>query len=107
MQRPAPLTFATLVTIPESYSAKVAAQRLVEIHSAGRKRRGDCPNPLFLHGPAGSGKTHLASALAGQWIRREPASVVTVLAAADWNALAGSDRFEAQDAFHEIRRSDL
>ena len=40
----------------------------------------------------GSGKTHIVSALAERWLRREPTGIVTLLSAAEWIALAEQDR---------------
>ncbi len=107
MQRPLPLTFATLVSVPENRSALIAAQTHGGWHGSGRSRRRDGPNPLFLHGPVGSGKTHLASALADKWIRCEPTGVVTMLAAADWNALAAHEPPESDTVFYAVRHSDV
>jgi chromosomal replication initiator protein len=41
------------------------------------------PSPLFLHGPAGTGKSHLVSALVNEVTRRAPQLVVRLLAASD------------------------
>src|SRR5262249_20893857 len=40
-------------------------------------------NPVFLHGPSGTGKTHLVSALVAEATARRPDLVATVLAAGD------------------------
>ena len=37
------------------------------------------PNPVYLHGPAGTGKTHLVSALVERVTRRSPQSIITLL----------------------------
>lgn len=105
MQRSSPLTFATLVAVPENRSALLGAQALADSGPASRKLRLSCPNPLFLHGPAGSGKTHLVSALAERWLRCEPTGIVTHLSTADWNTLAAQDRMN--DPFRDVRQSDL
>src|SRR5438067_13217761 len=96
MQRPLPLTFATFVAVPENRSALSAAGRLAE-EPRGR------PHPLFLHGPAGSGKSHLLSAVVDRFLSRGPRQVVTRLSVADWNSLAERDH----DAFETARRADL
>src|SRR5437667_219101 len=99
MQRPLPLTFATFVEVPENRSALAAVERLVE---APR----ESANPLFLHGPAGSGKTHLVTALVERFLRRGTRKVVTHLQAGEWNALAERDAAdEALDAASPMERS--
>lgn len=48
---------------------------------SGRPRREG--NPLFLHGPAGTGKTHLVAALAHELAGRRPELAVQIVAARD------------------------
>jgi chromosomal replication initiator protein len=57
-------TFAQLLAVPENRSALVAIQDLVSDISGHSSR--PCPNPLFLHGPTGCGKTFLLTALADE-----------------------------------------
>jgi chromosomal replication initiator protein len=78
-----PLTFARFLPTPENRSALLATQEVAE--TVCRRRR-PLSNPLFLHGPTGTGKTHLVSALAEQVTHRCPDLVVTVLAAGDLHA---------------------
>ncbi|MCE9608038.1 MAG: AAA family ATPase [Planctomycetia bacterium] len=45
----------------------------------------DSTGPLVLHGPAGTGKSHLCEALVGEWQRRMPESTVVHLAASEFS----------------------
>jgi chromosomal replication initiator protein len=74
-------TFARWVSTPENRSALAAVERLADALCAGRLRHE--PNPLFLHGPAGTGKTHLASALIGRVTQACPGLTCTHLTAAE------------------------
>ncbi len=74
-------TFTHWVTAPENRFARAAVRRVAEGVAAGRRQR--AVNPLFLHGPAGTGKTHLVGALAAEVIRRCPDLIVCLLSAAD------------------------
>jgi chromosomal replication initiator protein len=76
------LTFARWVSTPENRAALLAAQRVAECVSSRRQRRE--ANPLFLHGPAGTGKTHLAAALADRVLRQCPDLICTLLPAAEF-----------------------
>lgn len=75
------LTFARFLPLPENQSAlaafKEAADRLLACRSPHDL------NPLFLHGPAGVGKTHLAWALVLETSRRRPDLAAQVLSAGD------------------------
>src|SRR5262249_31238148 len=72
-------TFTRWVPTPENRSAFLAVQRVADCIGSGRPRREI--NPLLIHGPAGTGKTHLVSALAGEVARRCPATAVVLLRA--------------------------
>src|SRR5262249_39366863 len=74
-------TFTHWVTAPENRFARVAVRRVVGCVAARRRRR--TLNPLFLHGPTGTGKTHLVNALAATVTRRSPALIVCLIPAAD------------------------
>jgi chromosomal replication initiator protein len=74
-------TFTHWVTTPENRFACVAVRRVADCVASRRRRR--TVNPLFLHGPAGTGKTHLVNALAADVTRRCPDLIVCLLPAAD------------------------
>src|SRR5438552_1706459 len=63
-------TFARWVATPENRSARLSMGRVADGVCSGRSRRES--NPLFLHGPAGTGKTHLVAALAHELAARRP-----------------------------------
>jgi chromosomal replication initiator protein len=73
MPRPT-LTFSRFVVLPENRAACLAVQNL---------RADDELRLVMLHGPPGSGKTHLVQALVAQVQQERPDCVVKVLAAAD------------------------
>jgi len=62
------LGFSRLLDLPENHSALTAVQELADVigapHSASR------PNPLYIHGPAGTGKTCLVKTLQAEVLRR-------------------------------------
>jgi chromosomal replication initiator protein len=104
-----PLTFARFVPSPENHSALLAAQDLAEA-LCSRQAHDDAPL-LLLHGPAGTGKTHLASALVGQVTHGRPDLAVTYAQAGDlvdegWEAEAqASDLLVVEDLQHLPSRS--
>src|SRR4051812_10114741 len=76
-----PLTFAHFIGTAENHSALIAVRELADHLSAGRPLTG---NPLLLHGPTGTGKTHLVSALVEQVTRARPELVLAHLSAGDF-----------------------
>ena len=86
----APLTLSRFVECPENRAALVAIRRLADRFGAsnGRGIADDEPLPLpfptlYLHGPAGCGKSHLVEALAAEVTRQRRDAIIQVLAAGE------------------------
>src|SRR5262249_44422797 len=108
IQRSHSLNFARFVSVPENRSGLLAARRVAACVGARRRKR--VLNPLYLHGPSGTGKTHLVSALVGEAVRRAPDLVVTLIPAGDFASLAGSSEDPAGNgsgALEAARQGDL
>jgi chromosomal replication initiator protein len=82
-RRPA-VNFSRLLDLAENHSA-LAAVRLLADATAQDKRPPH--NPLFLHGPAGTGKTSLVTALQMEVIRRRASAVIACLNARELEML--------------------
>jgi chromosomal replication initiator protein len=96
-------TFPGWVSLPENRAAGLAARRVAEAVASGRALR---PlNPLFLHGPAGTGKSHLVAAVVEQVTRQAPDRAISVLAAGDFEALVKAEG--GQEDLARARRADL
>jgi chromosomal replication initiator protein len=78
------LTLARLVPVPENRAALMAVQQLAAAAGPTGMHTGGCPDLLFLHGPPGTGKTHLTSALVDDVCGRSRGLSVAMLPAADW-----------------------
>jgi chromosomal replication initiator protein len=90
MPRPAQ-TFARFVATPENQAAWLAvhevAVRVCGWASAFNSERSQAPGAvrtLILHGPPGSGKTHLVHALSVEVTKQRPDAIVTVLDASQF-----------------------
>jgi len=94
-------TFSRWVAMPENRSAWIAVQRVADCVCSDRQRRET--NPLFLHGPAGTGKTHLVSALVGDVTKRRLDRIVRI---ASGDELAAALRPSA-DQTSETDRQEL
>ena len=81
-------SFARFVTFPENESAFLAIQDLIKNLRLGKSQRS--PNPLFLHGPPGTGKSHLLSGLARE-IAGGAGLTVQCLAASDFRVPRSTD----------------
>jgi chromosomal replication initiator protein len=95
--------FARLLDAPETASALSAVRELAAAVRDGRA--GELANPLYLHGPAGTGKTTLVSALADDVCRRGTDHTVCVLSANDFARTADDEG--AAERLKEARRADL
>jgi chromosomal replication initiator protein len=96
-----PLTFARFLSTAENRSALFAVQELAAALSTDRPPP---VNPLLLHGPPGTGKTHLVSALAAQVMRDRPDCAVVHVAAADFTQASFFASGPAQAAFSPEER---
>jgi chromosomal replication initiator protein len=91
------------VLLPENRAAWCAAER-VTVCVGGRGAR-RAVNPLFVHGPAGTGKTHLVGLLLAEATRRAPDLQTAVLQAGDFEALLRSE--EPSPDLMAARQADL
>jgi chromosomal replication initiator protein len=82
-------TFTHWLTAPENCFAHAAVRRVARSVLAGGRQR--LLNPLFLHGTAGTGKSHLVNALVGTITRRCPDLIVCLISAADCRSHAESE----------------
>jgi chromosomal replication initiator protein len=96
-------TFASWVSVSENRAARAAVEGVADAVRAGRPR--PSVNPLFLHGPTGTGKTHLVAALIADVTRRSPNLVAAVLDAGDFEAPNRAAEVAAD--IQAARRADL
>ncbi len=71
-------SLARFLPFPENQAALAAIQDLLANVRSGKSPRS--PNPLFLHGPPGSGKSHLVGALAAECAAQGGLSVLYCVA---------------------------
>jgi chromosomal replication initiator protein len=90
------LNFTRFVATSENRSALEAVRQAAVCLASPQERL--TANPLYLHGPTGTGKTHLVSALLEEATRLSPQVVITLLQAGDW---------EGTEPLQEARHSDL
>ncbi|MBY0231728.1 MAG: hypothetical protein K2W96_20775 [Gemmataceae bacterium] len=69
------------VRMPENEAAWLAAERVRRCLRSGTRRR--VANPLFLHGPSGTGKSRLVALLADGAVTDDPGLAVAVLPASE------------------------
>lgn len=103
-------TLANWVALAETESARLAVERVADCVCVRGSRR--TINPLFLYGLAGSGKSHLVSALLVEVTARAPDLQTALLAAGDFQALQpGTDAPGSVDYDREelkaARKADL
>ncbi|MFO0876077.1 MAG: helix-turn-helix domain-containing protein [Gemmataceae bacterium] len=75
------------VDLPENRAARYAIDCVLTC--LGRRRARRAINPLYLHGPPGSGKSRLVGDLAAEFARRHPDAIVTLLSAGDLDGRDG------------------
>ncbi len=63
-------------------------------------------NPLFLHGPSGTGKTHLLSALATAVAANAPDRTIALLDATDFDPMRSTGA-ETEDDLRAARQADV
>jgi chromosomal replication initiator protein len=90
------------IALPENRAAGIAVERVTEAICAGGPQ--EALNPLFLHGPSGTGKSRLAGLLVEGVTQRAPATVVSLVNAGD---LAAPRTEGEPEALAEARRADL
>jgi chromosomal replication initiator protein len=83
-------TLAQWVSLPENRSAWAAVERVADGIGDRQLRSLTLParltfNPLFLHGPAGVGKSHLVAGLAARVVERHPGLSAVILTAGDFD----------------------
>ncbi len=96
-------TFASWVPLAENEAARLAVERVADCVCGRGPRR--TINPLFLYGPAGTGKSHLVSALLSDVTGRAPDLQVARLAAGDVESLLRSDA--DREDLKAARQADL
>ena len=96
-------TFASWIPLPENRTAQLAVERVADCVCGRGPRR--AIDPLFLHGPAGAGKSHLVSALLADVTQRSPDLQVALLIAGDFEALLFPDG--DREEWKAARQADL
>jgi chromosomal replication initiator protein len=96
-------TFANWIALAENEAARLAVERVADCVCGRGPRR--AINPLFLYGPAGSGKSHLVSALLTEVTQRSPDLQVAILPAGDFEALLLPDN--TREELKAARQADL
>lgn len=95
-----------------SSTREPASGAAVSVDDAVRNDGGetsDSTGPLVLHGPSGTGKSHLCEALIAEWQRRMPASVVAHLGASEFaERFADAVEDDRIETFRsQLREADL
>jgi chromosomal replication initiator protein len=90
--------------VPENRSGLLAVERVAACTRSRSVRRST--SPLYLHGPAGTGKTLLVSALAEDVL--SPQTAVMTVPAADFATLSGAQQDAARpERLFQMEQSDL
>jgi chromosomal replication initiator protein len=96
-------TFAQWISLPENRAAHLAVEGVADCVCGRGPRR--AVNPLFIHGAAGIGKSHLVSALLADVTQRSPDLQVALLAAGDIEAMLVPDG--SDEEWKAARQADL
>jgi len=91
-------TFSNLIPFAENRVGLVAAQQVADCIGSRRAQR--LVNPLFVHGPAGSGKSHLVAALVHEALQQAPDLTARVLPACDLTTADDCDLLVIEDLHH-------
>jgi chromosomal replication initiator protein len=97
-------TFARWIALPENRLARAAIDRVADAVCAGRSAAG--LNPLFLHGPSGTGKSHLASGLIAAVCARATDRIAVQRSAGDLVS-PRFDNYPGDDDLAAVRSADL
>ncbi len=97
-------TFAHWISLPENRSAQAAVERVAD---RSGPRRSQPLNPLFLHGPAGTGKTHLVSALLARIIRQTPDRMTSLVTANEFATLVRANVEANATDLQQLRGADF
>ncbi len=95
-------SFARFVSAPENRAALQAVEELAAGLKAGRVDA--VPNPVFLHGPTGTGKSHLVSALVREISGRQSALTVALV---DSGSIGQIGIDSTDETWAAARQSDL
>ncbi len=99
-----PPNFSHFSQSPENESARLAVQQLAEhliSHKLAPQKSSSLANPLVVHGPTGTGKTHLVSILIESVTRARPDRIVTLLSASDFAIVGKNGKDTNEGNAHE------
>jgi chromosomal replication initiator protein len=100
------LTLGRFVTLPENRFARRAIAQLAAREVDQRSRRKPFPI-LYLHGPPGTGKSHLVQALLERVISRSPGHTVRSVPARDLGRVLCEPVVSPEDPAHAYRECDV
>src|SRR5262245_50945483 len=110
-----PVRLGQFIVTPETRSALLAVRRLGKAVETGKPPRES--SPLFLHGPPGVGKSHLAAGLVSAVSETKPPRTARLVSAGDlspqadpegdvsWQELAAADLLIIEDVQHLATRA--
>jgi chromosomal replication initiator protein len=97
-----PVRLGQFIVTPETRSALLAVRRIAKAVETGKPPRES--SPLFLHGPPGVGKSHLAAGLLSAVSETKPPRTARLVAAGDLSSVAGP---EDDGSWQELAAADL